>query len=177
MSSLLITDPRGRPKAEEMLLRLHLSDDWNKDSCKLKSIPQHKTEEDDGFESFIKNEHPIKDRQKEQSSDDCESESESYFQWFMKQKITKWIIVTIRGMGKSTFISKTNQTKPDFFFSWNWTKFGMQKLAANSSLHAKFEANRRSFEVRGQNSGLLSFVEFTSMGGNIKKCLKRPRKL
>ena len=95
MSSLLITDPRGRPKAEEMLLRLHLSDDWNKDSCKLKSIPQHKTKEDDGFESFIKNEHPIKDRQKEQSSDDCESESESYFQWFMKQKITKWIIVTI----------------------------------------------------------------------------------
>ena len=88
-----------------------------------------------------------------------------------KSKIVK------RGMGKSTFISKTNQTKPDFFFSRNWTKFGMHKLAANSSLHAKFEANRRSFEVRGQNSGLLSFVEFTSMGGNIKKCLKGPRKL
>ena len=56
-------------------------------------------------------------------------------------------------------------------------KFGMHKLAPDSPLHAKFEANWRSFEVRGQNSGLLSFVEFTSMGGNIKKCLKGPRKL
>ena len=52
------------------------------------------------------------------------------------------------------------QTKPNriLFFSRNWTKFGMHKLAANSTLHAKFEANRRSFEVRGQNSRLLSFV-------------------
>ena len=56
-------------------------------------------------------------------------------------------------------------------------KFGMQKLAVNSPLHAKFEANRRSFEIRGPVSGLMSFVEFTSKEATFYTCPKGPSRI
>ena len=58
--------------------------------------------------------------------------------------------------------NKPNQTAK-IFLSPICLKFGMLKLDPNSTHHTKFEANRRTFEVRGQGSRIFSFEKFTNI--------------
>ena len=80
-----------------------------------------------------------------------------------------------RGMFISTFVTKTNQNKPNQtaknFWSPIQVKFGMLQLAHNSTHHTKFEANWRLFEFLKKT---LSFVKFTNNVTAYKSCPKGP---